>query len=107
MRFVLVQVLVLCVLLGGCSGFFVGFVSNQTGTVHVTGTVTIVQFGFVQDPTGLLINVTTVTFLDSANAVTINFCGDQRSQFPINRFVRADFNTGLTCSSLVAVVVIS
>lgn len=107
MRFVLTQLLALSLLLSGCSGVFVGFVSNPGGTMSVSGTVSIVQLGVITDPTGATITFTAVTFVNPGTATTISFCGDQRSRFPINQFVRADFNTGVFCSALVAVVIIT
>jgi hypothetical protein len=105
MRFLLAQMLAVCLLLPGCGAFFVGFVSNPGGTVSVSGTVTVVFFGFIQDPTGVKTTFTAVTFVNPGSSITINFCGDQSSRFPINQFVRADFRTGVFCSTLVAVVV--
>ena len=105
-RFVLVQLLALCLLLAGCSGVFIAFVSNPGGTSSASGTVSIVQLGFIQDPTGVKKSVTAVTLVSPGTATTINFCGDQRAQFPMDHSVRADFNTGVSCSILVAVVVL-
>lgn len=104
-RFVLVPVVLLCVVLAGCDAFFVGFVSNPNGTMSVAGTITIVQLGVIHDPTGLAITFTGVTFVGSGSAATINFCGDQRSHFPLNLVVRADFTTGVYCSTLLATTV--
>jgi hypothetical protein len=103
----LVQLVALCLLLAGCGSFLVGFVSNPGGPFSVSGTVTIVSFGFIQDPTGLTITFTAVTFVDSGTATTINFCGDQRAMFPINRFLRTDFNIGIHWSVLIAVTVVA
>jgi hypothetical protein len=107
MRCVLTPCLALCLLLTGCGGVFVGFVSNPGGTMSASGTVVVVQLGFIRDPTGATINFTAVTLVNPGTAVTINFCGDQRSSFPMNRLVRADFNTGFYCSPLVAVVIMT
>ena len=103
LRLSLTLVLVLCALLAGCGAVFIGFVSNPGGAHTVSGTVSIVQLSFIHDGTGQSIMFTAVTFLDAGDAVTVNFCGDQRSLFPLNRFARADFNTGVFCSTLVAV----
>ena len=102
MRLLPVLLVALCLLLTGCGSFFVGFVSNPGGPFRVSGTVSVVSFGFVQDPTGLTITFTAVTFVNSGTATTINFCGDQRAKFPINRFLQADFNIGIHCSVQVA-----
>jgi len=96
-----------CVLLEGCGAYFVGFVSNPGGSQTISGTVSIVEVSFVRDVTGQEITVTTVTFLNPGTAMTISFCGDQRFSFPESRDVRADFNTGVLCSTLVGVVVVT
>ena len=107
MRFALIQCVALCLMLAGCSGFFVGFVSNPGGMRSLSGTVSIVNLGFIQDPMGAKVTLTAVTFINPETTVTINFCGDQRSQFPLNRPVRVDFNSGFQCATLGAVVVIA
>ena len=107
MRFALIQCVALCFMLAGCSGFFVGFVSNPGGMKSVSGTVSIVNLGFIQDPMGTKVTLTAVTFINSETTLTINFCGDQRSQFPLNRPVRVDFNNGFQCATLGVVVVIA
>jgi hypothetical protein len=95
-----------CLLLCGCSSFFVGFVSNPGGATTVSGTVTVVSLGIFHDPSGTT-TFTAVTFINFGNAVTINFCGDQRNLFPVNDDVQVDFNTGFNCSVLVRVVIIA
>ena len=92
--------LLLAFLFSGCGHTFIGFVSNPGGARSVSGTVTIVQFGTMNDGHGNIITFTGVTFVQSSTASTVNFCGDQRNQFPINRFVRADFTDGIFCSTL-------
>jgi hypothetical protein len=106
-RLMLAPVLALYLPMAGCEAAFVGFVSNPGGRLSVSGTVSIVQLGFVKDVTGSQITVTTVTFLNPGTASTITFCGDQSKSFPMNQFVRADFNTGVLCSALVVVVVVA
>jgi hypothetical protein len=95
-----------CLLLSGCGSFFVGFVSNPGGARTVSGTVTVVSLGLFHDPFGTT-TFTAVTFINVGNAVTINFCGDQRNLFPINGSVRVNFNTGFNCSVLVQVAIIT
>lgn len=95
-----------CLLLGGCGSFFVGFVSNPGGAKTVSGTVTVVSLGLYHDLFGST-SFTAVTFINVGNAVTLNFCGDQRNLFLINQNVRVDFNTGFNCSVLVRVVIIT
>jgi hypothetical protein len=106
MRLLLVQLVALCLLLAGCG--VSSLVLFPTRAAHsASAVVSIVSFGFIQDPTGLTISFTAVTFVDSSTATTINFCADQRAKFPINRFWRADFNIGIHCSVLIAVTVVA
>ena len=97
--------LVLVFALTGCGAVFVGFVSNP-GVVSssVSGTVTIVQLGFVADSQGAIANVTLVTLVDPGLVRTVTFCGDQRTFFPINQDVKAEFTGGTLCSTLTSVV---
>jgi hypothetical protein len=104
MRLLLALVVICCLVLGGCSSFFFGFVSNPGGTTSINGTVIVVSLGYVKDSSGLTTMITAVTFTNSATQATINFCGDQRGKFPRNQLVRADFTTGFVCSTLIAVV---
>jgi hypothetical protein len=55
---------------------------------------------------GTSVFVTFVTFLQTGTSSTVGFCGDQRSQFPMNQFVRTDFTPGPTCATLVVVVIV-
>ncbi len=105
MRLLLVSVVALSLSLAGCGQVFVGFVSNPGNPMHVSGTVSMVQLQFYDDSHGTLINFTAVTFINAGTATAINFCGDQRSGFPINRSAQADFTTGMFCSTLIAVVI--
>jgi hypothetical protein len=97
-------ILVLIFLLTGCGAVFVGFVSNPGGVPSsVSGTVTIVHLGFVDDGQGTIANVTMVTLVDLGLARTISFCGDQRAFFPIDQSMRAELTSGTLCSTLVSV----
>ncbi|HTS59568.1 MAG TPA: hypothetical protein VMH03_18645 [Terriglobales bacterium] len=97
-------ILILCLTLAGCSQFFVGFVSNPGGSpLGITGTITTVAIGFVDNSQGTQVTFTAVTFANTGGATTINFCGDKRSQFPVNEVVRADYRAGIYCSPLTAV----
>ena len=49
--------------------------------------------------------VTVVTLLDDLGASNFSFCGDQRTQFPPNRFAQATFTPGQPCSTLLSVVI--
>ena len=96
-----------CLPLLGCGGYyFVGFVSNPGGHATITGTVIAVSSGFVSDLQGIT-PTTTVAFENSGIAVTLIFCGDQQSLFPLNTAVRADYTVGVVCSVLARVVVMS
>lgn len=96
-----------CFLFEGCGAYFVGFVSNPGGSQTISGTVSTVQLSFIQDITGETIPLTAVTFLNPGTATTLNFCGDQQEKFPVGSDVRADFSTGVLCSTLLAVVVVT
>lgn len=88
-----------------CGGYyFVGFVSNPSGTASITGEVTAVSNGFINDPSGVT-EYTAVTFMNAGSEITIKFCGDQQYLFPIDATVRADYTAGILCSVLVRVVV--
>ena len=92
-------------LLTGCGGIFVGFVSNpQISPSSVSGVVIVVHLETTNDVNGNSITFTAVTFSNGGLSSNVNFCGDQRSQFPLNRSVRADFNPGTVCANLVVVV---
>jgi hypothetical protein len=103
----LALVLFPCLLFEGCGAYFVGFVSNPGGNQTISGTISTVQLSFVQDITGETIVLTAVTFLNSGAATTLNFCGNQQEKFPVGDDVRADFSTGVLCSTLLAVVVVT
>jgi hypothetical protein len=98
-------VLLWCSPLAGCGSFFLGFVSNPGGPTTVSGTISVVSLGVFNDPAGAT-TFTAVTLINPGDAATINFCGDQRSLFPENTKVRADFNTGFSCSVLIRVVIL-
>jgi hypothetical protein len=92
-------------LLTGCGAVFVGFVSNpQIPPSSVSGIVIVVHLETSSDVNGNSTTFTSVTFSNGGLSSNVNFCGDQRSQFPLNRSVRADFNSGTVCSNLVLVV---
>lgn len=97
--------LLVLLLLTGCGQIFVGFVSNpQVTPSSVSGIVIVVHLETTNDVNGNSITFTAVTFSNGGLSSNVNFCGDQRSQFPLNRSVRADFNPGTVCSNLVTVV---
>jgi len=71
----------------------------------ISGTVSIVQLSLVIGNDGTTVQVTFVTFLQQGTSSTLGFCGDQRGQFPMQQTVRADFNPGQTCDSIVTIVI--
>jgi len=84
----------------GCSGaFFVGGAINPN-TQTVSGLITVVHVSISSDGSF----GTIVTFVSSGAATSVNFCGDQHSQFPMNQFVQASFNPGTPCANLIVVV---
>jgi hypothetical protein len=104
-RLRIIVVCVGCIASVGCGGsFFVGFVSNPTGSTSVTGTVTAVSSGFTSGPTGTT-SLTIVTFVNSGTSITLYFCGDQHALLPINQTVRAEYTAGIACALLTRVVV--
>jgi hypothetical protein len=86
----------------GCGGTFVIRGALNPGTI--SGTISIVQLTTVLDG-GTLITVTLVTFLHAGSSSTMNFCGDQRSQFPLDRFVDATFTPGPACATVIQIVI--
>ena len=104
LRLRFIPLLALSFLLVGCGQVFVGFVSNPGNPMSVSGTINSVQLGFITSQ-GTTVTFTAVAFINASSATTINFCGDQRNQFPISRFAQANFNTGVNCSTLIVVVV--
>jgi hypothetical protein len=97
--------LLVSLLLTGCGQVFVGFVSNpQVSPSTVSGLVIVVHLESTNDINGSPITFTAVTFSNGGLSSNVNFCGDQRSQFPLNQSVRANFNPGTVCSNLVLVV---
>jgi len=70
-----------------------------------SGFVSVVQVTNMPDGNGTFIDVTLITFLLNGNATTMTFCGDQRNQFPIDQFVRANFMPGQPCADIVTVVI--
>ena len=99
--------LTICMLLAGCgSSTFIGFVSNPVGSITITGTITSVSSGVSSAPSGETA-VTVVTFLSSNTSVTLYFCGNQETLFPLNQTVSAEYTSGILCSVLVKVVVVT
>jgi hypothetical protein len=97
-------VVCLIMILTGCGNIFIrGAVPGSFSTV--SGLVSVVQLSAVIGNNGTTVEVTLVTFLQNGTSSLIGFCGDQRSQFPMQQTVRADFNPGQTCASIVTIVI--
>lgn len=89
----------------GCGGYtFIGFVSNPGGAASVSGVVTAVSSGYIEDKSGAT-QYTSVSFRNTGNETTLNFCGDQQRLFPIGVMVLVDYTAGIVCSVLTRVVV--
>jgi hypothetical protein len=90
--------------LTSCGNIFVrGALPGNVSSI--SGTVSIVQLSLVIGNDGTTVQVTFVTFLQQGTSSTLGFCGDQRGQFPMQQTVRADFNPGQTCDSIVTIVI--
>lgn len=83
-----------------CGNVFIGGALRSSSTFQ--GTVSLVQLGDINGDT----QVTFVTFLQSGTPLTIGFCGDQTSMFPLSQLVTVNFNPGLTCATVVTVVIV-
>jgi hypothetical protein len=103
----LLSFLLLCLvlILPGCGNIFIRG-ALPAGSSTVSGSVSVVTLSTVVGEEGTMVQVTFVTFLQSGVSPTVEFCGDQRSQFPMQQIVRADFNPGTPCASIVAIVII-
>jgi hypothetical protein len=71
------------------------------GTQSTSGLVTIVQFSAAS---GSGVSITVITLAANGMASTLNFCGDQRTRFPVNSQVHVSFMPGNPCASVIAVV---
>lgn len=96
----------LIVILAGCGNVFVRGALPPAGLSSVSGSVSVVQLSAVIGENGTTVQVTFVTLLQSGTSSTIGFCGDRRSQFPMQQMIRADFTSGQPCSSLVTIAII-
>ena len=70
------------------------------GTQSAAGTVTIVQFS-ASGGTGVSLTIITLTGNSTAN--TLNFCGDQRTLFPVDKQVQINFTPGQPCATVLTV----
>ena len=102
--FGLASLLSLVLLVSGCGNVFVRANWNG-GSQTVTGVVSAVKFTVVIDGDNVATQVTIVTLLDNMGASNFTFCGDQRTQFPPDRFAEATFTPGQPCATLLRVVI--
>ena len=103
----LLSFLLLCLVLTlpGCGNIFIRGALPASSS-SVSGTVSVVQLSAVIGENGTSVQVTFVTFLQSGLSSTVGFCGDQRDQFPMQQIVRAAFNPGTPCASILTIVII-
>ena len=76
------------------------------GLSTVSGSVSVVQLSAAIGENGTTVQITLVTLLQSGTSSTIGFCGDQRSHFPMQQTVRAEFNPGQTCATIVTILIV-
>ena len=106
MKPLLSALLAVCLVLvsAGCGNVFVrGALPGATSSV--SGLVSVVQISAIIGDNGTTVQVTFVTFLQGGASSTIGFCGDERSRFPVQQTIRADFTPGQTCASIVAIII--
>jgi hypothetical protein len=85
----------------GCGTSF--YVRGAINSQIIRGTVSAVEISIVTD-SGVMLTVTLVTFLQGGNLTTVNFCGDQTSQFLPGQFVEASFTPGQPCASVLQII---
>ena len=94
----------LCANLTACGNVFVrGALLTDSS---ITGSISIVQLSSVNDGSGGAFQVTFVTFLQEGTSSSMTFCGNQTSLFPLKQTVRAKFNPGNSCATIITVVII-
>ena len=86
----------------GCGSKF--FVRGAINTATISGTVSVVELTTAIED-GTSVTVTLVTFLQNGTSSGMNFCGDQRTLFPVDQFVRASFTTTTACANVVQIVI--
>jgi len=91
-------------LIAGCGNVFVRGSWNG-GTQTMSGVVSVVQFTVVVNGNHVSTQITGVTFTNNFGSSTVSFCGDQRTQFPLNDFAQATFLPGQPCADLFNVVI--
>jgi hypothetical protein len=85
-----------------CGDIFVrGAISP--GTQSAAGTVTILQFS-ASNASG--VSVTIITLTGNSTANTLNFWGDQRTLFPVDKQVQINFTPGQPCATVLTVTLV-
>ena len=94
----------LCAGISACGNVFVrgALLSNSS----ISGSISIVQLSSVIDGSGSAVQVTFVTFVQNGTSSSMTFCDNQTSLFPLNQTVRAQFNPGSSCASIITVVIV-
>jgi hypothetical protein len=96
----LVVLVVACLLTTvSCGDIFVRGAINP-GSQSATGTVSIVQFSGSLDGG---VSITIITLAGNSSANTLNFCGDQRTLFPVDKQVQVNFTPGPPCATVLSV----
>jgi hypothetical protein len=103
--FLVLSILCLVLALAGCGNIFIRGALPATSST-VSGSVSVVQLSAVIGENGTTVQVTFVTLLQSGVSSTVGFCGDQRSQFPMQQIIRAEFTQGTPCDSIITIVII-
>lgn len=94
----------LCLALS-CAGCGNITVRGAIRTGVVDGLVSQVELSTGTNADGSTVIITLVTFLENENATTIGFCGDQRTQFPLDQLVHAEFTLSQPCNSLLVITI--
>jgi hypothetical protein len=94
----LASLVLLCATGTGC-GYVAVSGAILTNTQTANGLVSIVQFDSMNGTSSF----TVVTLVSADTANTFQFCGDQRTQFPVDTSVQAKFSPGANCDSLISV----
>ncbi len=98
----LLTAILLAVVLSGCAAF-VGVDDGDVQVIVISGTVTAVQLSSISDR-GTVVPVTFVSLHNNGAVNHFAFCGDEVGRFPINSFVRVNFNPGQNCNQIVVVI---
>lgn len=100
--FVALLLLAVVVTTTSCGDVFVGGFTTFNNQTSISGTVSVVHLIVIDGG----VQVTVVTFLQTAGAQDFRFCGNLTPQFPMNADVTVRFTPGTVCGSNVAVVVV-